>query len=61
MKKVYFNWINNLHDWCISRQIWWGHRIPVWYTDDNEIIVANNNVEAKLLARVKKLNKMKIL
>lgn len=30
-KKVYFHWINNLHDWCISRQIWFGHRIPVWY------------------------------
>jgi valyl-tRNA synthetase len=34
--KVYYNWINNLRDWCISRQIWYGHRIPVWYKD-NEI------------------------
>ncbi len=32
-KKVYFNWITNLHDWCISRQIWFGHRIPMWYRD----------------------------
>lgn len=32
--KTYFNWINNLHDWCISRQIWYGHRIPVWYKGD---------------------------
>ncbi len=32
-KKVYFHWIHNLHDWCISRQIWFGHRIPVWYRD----------------------------
>src|SRR5207244_3936890 len=35
-EKVYFNWIENLRDWCISRQIWFGHRIPVWYKD-NEI------------------------
>ena len=32
--KTYFNWMENIHDWCISRQIWWGHRIPVWYCDD---------------------------
>ncbi len=32
--KTYFNWINNLHDWCISRQIWYGHRIPVWYKNE---------------------------
>lgn len=34
-KKVYFHWIANLHDWCISRQIWFGHRIPVWYQTDD--------------------------
>ena len=33
-KKVYCNWLENIQDWCISRQLWWGHRIPVWYCDD---------------------------
>ncbi len=33
-RKIYFHWVNNLHDWCISRQIWFGHRIPVWYKGD---------------------------
>ncbi len=33
-EKLYFHWVNNLHDWCLSRQIWWGHRIPVWYRTD---------------------------
>ena len=32
--KVYYNWLENIEDWCISRQLWWGHRIPVWYCDD---------------------------
>ena len=35
-EKVYFNWINNLRDWCISRQIWYGHQIPVWYKGDSQ-------------------------
>jgi valyl-tRNA synthetase len=39
--KVYFEWMNNIHDWCISRQLWWGHRIPAWYCDAcGEMIVA---------------------
>lgn len=32
-EKIYFNWMENIHDWCISRQLWWGHRIPVWYCE----------------------------
>jgi valyl-tRNA synthetase len=33
----YFDWVDNMHDWCISRQLWWGHRIPVWYSEDGEV------------------------
>lgn len=41
---TYFDWMDNIRDWCISRQIWWGHRIPVWYCDDcNEIIVSSED------------------
>jgi valyl-tRNA synthetase len=40
-EKLYFNWMENIKDWCISRQLWWGHRIPVWYCKDcNEMIVS---------------------
>jgi len=43
-EKVYFNWLENIKDWCISRQLWWGHRIPVWYcTDCNEQTVARKD------------------
>ncbi len=49
-EKIYFNWMENLHDWCISRQLWWGHRIPIWYTDDKQIIVAHDEAEAKAKA-----------
>jgi valyl-tRNA synthetase len=38
-EKVYFHWLENIQDWCISRQLWWGHRIPVWYTPDGQMIV----------------------
>ncbi len=54
-EKTYFNWMENLHDWCISRQLWWGHRIPIWYTDDKEIIVAHDEVEARVKAGGKKI------
>jgi valyl-tRNA synthetase len=42
--KVYYNWLENIRDWCISRQLWWGHRIPVWYCDDcNTVTVARED------------------
>jgi valyl-tRNA synthetase len=44
-EKVYFEWMENIKDWCISRQIWWGHRIPVWYCDEcNELYVSREDV-----------------
>ena len=43
-EKTYFNWMNNIKDWCISRQLWWGHRIPCWYCEDcGEMIVAKED------------------
>jgi len=45
--KTYFNWMDNIQDWCISRQIWWGHRIPAWYDNDGNIFVANSLKEAQ--------------
>jgi len=45
-EKVYYNWLENIRDWCISRQIWWGHRIPAYYGPDNHMFVARNPEEA---------------
>jgi len=39
-KQIYLNWMHNIHDWCISRQLWWGHRIPAWHCQCGEIVVA---------------------
>ncbi len=45
--KIYFNWMENIKDWCISRQLWWGHRIPVWYCDDcGEMTVSAQGAKA---------------
>lgn len=48
-KNTYFEWMNNIQDWCISRQIWWGHRIPAWYDDEGNVYVGRN--EADIRAR----------
>jgi valyl-tRNA synthetase len=50
--KTYFNWMENIEDWCISRQIWWGHRIPAWYDKEGKFYVANNLEEAQAQAGV---------
>ena len=52
-KNLYRHWMENVHDWCISRQLWWGQRIPAWYYDNNEFVVAQNISEALELARKK--------
>jgi valyl-tRNA synthetase len=47
---TYNQWLNNIQDWCISRQLWWGHQIPAWYGDDGQIFVAHNEAEARAQA-----------
>ncbi len=44
---TYNQWLNNIQDWCISRQLWWGHQIPAWYGDDGQVFVAHSEDEAK--------------
>ncbi|MEC8404286.1 MAG: valine--tRNA ligase, partial [Pseudomonadota bacterium] len=46
-EKTYFEWIDNIQPWCVSRQLWWGHQIPVWYGPDNHFFVAMDEDEAK--------------
>jgi len=49
-EKVYFHWLENIEPWCISRQLWWGHQIPVWFDDDGNQYCAATKVEAQALA-----------
>jgi valyl-tRNA synthetase len=56
---MYMAWMNNIQDWCISRQLWWGHRIPAWYDAEGNVFVgrdeaevrANNNIPADVESR----------
>lgn len=47
---TYNQWLNNIQDWCISRQLWWGHQIPAWYSDNGKVYVAHDEAEAKAMA-----------
>ncbi|MDQ3481935.1 MAG: class I tRNA ligase family protein, partial [Pseudomonadota bacterium] len=46
-EKTWFNWLENIQPWCVSRQLWWGHRIPAWYDDDGNVFVAETEEEAQ--------------
>jgi valyl-tRNA synthetase len=54
---TYNQWMNNIQDWCISRQLWWGHQIPAWYDEDGKVYVARDEAEAQLKAPGKKLRR----
>ena len=54
---TYNQWMNNIQDWCISRQLWWGHQIPAWYDEDGHVVVARNEAEAQAKAPGKKLRR----
>ncbi|ODP36249.1 valine--tRNA ligase [Sphingomonas turrisvirgatae] len=49
-EKTYFNWMENIQPWCVSRQLWWGHRIPAWFADDGSVYVAETEAEAQAQA-----------
>ncbi|MFL5158524.1 MAG: valine--tRNA ligase [Microvirga sp.] len=52
-EKTYFQWLENIEPWCVSRQLWWGHQIPAWYDDQGNVYVAMSGDEAKAEARAK--------
>jgi valyl-tRNA synthetase len=52
-EKTYFEWLENIQPWCVSRQLWWGHRIPAWYDEDGNVFVAESDAAARALARQK--------
>jgi valyl-tRNA synthetase len=52
-EKTYFQWLENIEPWCVSRQLWWGHQIPAWYDDQGNVYVTMNEEEAKAEARAK--------
>ena len=54
---TYNQWMNNITDWCISRQLWWGHQIPAWYDEEGQVYVAHNEADAQAQAPGKKLRR----
>ena len=55
-EKVWYNWLENIHDWCVSRQLWWGHRIPAYYiegSDRTEYVIARSMADAQVKAKEK--------
>jgi len=56
-KKTYYNWLENIQPWCVSRQLWWGHQIPAWYDDDGQVYVAESEEEARRQAGNKPLRR----
>ena len=56
---TYYHWMNHIQDWCISRQLWWGHQIPAWYDEQGKLIVARNEAEAQAQAPGQRLERDK--
>jgi valyl-tRNA synthetase len=56
-KKTWYNWLENIQPWCVSRQLWWGHQIPAWYDEDGQVYVAETEAEAQSLAGNKPLTR----
>ena len=59
--KTYFEWMNNIQPWCVSRQLWWGHRIPAWFGPDDKIFVEHNQLDAKKAAELHYGKKVKLI
>ena len=59
--KTYFEWMNNIQPWCVSRQLWWGHRIPAWFGPDDKIFVEHNQLDAEKAAELHYGKKVKLL
>ena len=58
--KTYFEWMNNIQPWCVSRQLWWGHRIPAWFGPDDKIFVEHNQLDAEKAAELHYGKKVKL-